>query len=176
MAHVSNSGHSVFAGVVSASPGILLDSTVISVSQPPSPSGKSRSSRNSSGKSDQNRVNIYALPAESIARDLLKQYFSDTGMLFPYIHEQTFLERYDEMKRNNFRKVRRTWLGLMNMIMAFAISTRVEAGLSAEDRARESDVYYSRAVGLCEKQILRGTSLEIGKLELEIAPLIGNDC
>ena len=71
------------------------------------------------------------------------------------------------MKKNNFKKVRRTWLGLMNMIMAIAIGTKVVVGVSAEDRARESDIYYKRAVGLCEKQILRGTSLEIGKFELE---------
>jgi len=163
MAHVSSNGQSVFAGMMSASPGILLDSTVISVSQPPSPLGNSRRSRHISANSHRIPINIYALPAEATARDLLRQYFSDTGMLFPFIHEQTFLESYDEMKKNSFRKVRRTWLGLMNMIMAFAVSTRVEVGLSAEERARESDVYYSRAAGLCEKQILRGTSLEIGK-------------
>lgn len=94
--------------------------------------------------------------------DLIKQYFSDTGLLFPYLHEETFLDTYAEMKRTNFTKVRRTSLGLLNMVMALATSTTVGNDMSAEQRAEVSNVYYQRAVSLCDKQILRGTSLEIG--------------
>lgn len=49
------------------------------------------------------------------------------------------------------------------MIMAMATSTTIESRLSAEKRAKDSDIYYQRATGLCEKQIMRGTSLEIGR-------------
>jgi hypothetical protein len=107
-------------------------------------------------------VQPYSRIPEKEAMDLIKQYFSDTGLLFPYLHEETFLDTYAEMKRTNFTKVRRTWLGLMNMVMALATSTTVVSGMSVEQRAEVSNVYYQRAVGLCDKQILRGTSLEIG--------------
>jgi hypothetical protein len=93
----------------------------------------------------------------------MSQYFSNTGFLFPYIHAGTFMETYEELKRNNFTKVRRTWLGLLNIVMALSTSTAVHEDMSAEKRARESDVYYQRALGLCDKLIMRGTSLEIGR-------------
>ena len=115
-----------------------------------------------SGTRIKKNVNIYALPPEATTRNLIARYFGDTGLLFPYIYEQAFLDTYNEIEASGFTKIRRTWLGLLNMIMAMATSTTVENGLSAEKRARDSDVYYQRATGLCEKQIMRGTSLEIG--------------
>lgn len=104
----------------------------------------------------------YSRIPEKEEMDLIKQYFSDTWLLFPYLHEETFLDTYAEMKRTNFTKVRRTSLGLLNMVMALATSTTVGNDMSAEQRAEVSNVYYQRAVSLCDKQILRGTSLEIG--------------
>jgi len=49
------------------------------------------------------------------------------------------------------------------MVLAFATSTTVSDDLSAEKRAEISDVYYQRALGLCDKQIFRGTSVELGE-------------
>lgn len=92
----------------------------------------------------------------------MAQYFSNTGLLFPYIHAGTFVKTYEEMKNNNFTNVRRSWLGLLNIVMALATSATIEENLSAEKRAQESNVYYQRALGLCDKHIMRGTSLEIG--------------
>ncbi|OBT39075.1 hypothetical protein VE00_09907 [Pseudogymnoascus sp. WSF 3629] len=45
--------------------------------------------------------------------------------------------------------------------MALATSTTIDTGSSAEERLRECDIYYQRAMGLCEKQMMRGTSFEI---------------
>jgi len=109
------------------------------------------------------QVNIYILPPELKTRDLITRYFSNTGLLFPYLHEQAFLETYDQMKNDNFKRVRRTWLGLLNMVLALATSTTVQSDLTAKIRAADSDVYYERALQLCEKQLMRGTSLEVGK-------------
>ena len=106
--------------------------------------------------------NIYILPPEIITRDLITRYFSNTGLLFPYLHEQAFLETYAQMKNDKFQKVRRTWLGLLNMVLALATSTTVQSNLAAKKRAVDSDVYYQRALQLCEKQLMRGTSLEVG--------------
>jgi hypothetical protein len=160
MAYTSQSA---FAAKDKFSPSMPLDHAIISISQPPSPSGRIRAPRETVGTSNGDKINIYALPNETITRNLIARYFGDTGLLFPYIHEQTFLNTYNEIKVNGFTKIRRAWLGLLNMIMAMATSTTIVNGLSAEKRARESDVYYQRAMGLCKEQIMRGTSLEIGK-------------
>ena len=97
-------------------------------------------------------------------RDLITRCFSNTGLLFPYLHEQTFLETYAQMRKDNFTRVQRTWLGLLNMVLGFASSTTEEIDLPAKKRATDSDVYYQRALLLCEKQLMRGTSLELGML------------
>ena len=58
---------------------------------------------------------------------------------------------------------RRTWLGLLNIIMAMAMTLSVDAGMSAERRIEESDAYYQRANSLCDKESRRNISLELGE-------------
>ena len=135
----------------------------MTVSRPPSPSGHRSVGQTNWGKNE-DPVNIYALPPEDRTHELVARYFGDTGLLFPYIHEGSFWETYNEMRSSNFRRVRRSWLGLLNVVMALATNTTIDTESSAEKRAQESDVYYRRAMGLCEKQVMRGTSLEIGQL------------
>lgn len=67
------------------------------------------------------------------------------------------------MARENFALVRRTWLGLLNMILAMATITAVPDGSKADTRIAESDVFYQRGLGLCGSEILRGATLEVGK-------------
>ncbi|TVY91551.1 Lactose regulatory protein [Lachnellula willkommii] len=130
---------------------------VMSVSRSASPNGRHAAQ---SGVSQSEEVNIYALPPEKETRELIEHYFSTTGVLFPYLHEPTFWKTYEEVKRNRFTKVRRTWLGLLNIVLALAASARVRSETTSEDRVKESDTYYQRAVGLCDRQILRASSLE----------------
>ncbi|KAJ9377612.1 transcriptional regulator family: Fungal Specific TF [Paecilomyces variotii] len=106
-------------------------------------------------------VNIYALPPEARTWNLIRKYFLKTGQLLPFIHEQSFCETYFQMKRDNFTKVRRTWLGLLNIILAIATSLSTEGDLPAEKRIEESDIYYQRANGLCDRESRRNTSLEM---------------
>ena len=129
----------------------------MSISRPSSPMNGASSRKNGANR---DHMSLYTLPPENETLDLLLQYFSDTGLLFPYIHKETFLETYAEMRQKT--QIRRTWLGLLNIVLALATSTR-RGGLSAEKRAEESDVYYRRAFGLCDKQMMRGTSLEVGR-------------
>ncbi len=161
VAQVTNISQSWFAAGNNVEFG-QFDAGVMSVSQPGSPSGRLPGKRTSK-ENERSNINIYALPPESKARELMTQYFSNTGLLFPYIHAGTFLETYEEMKRNNFTKMRRTWLGLFNIVLALSTSTAVQEDMSAEKRAQESDVYYQRALGLCDKLMMRGTSLETGQ-------------
>ena len=132
-------------------------------------------SRPSNDKTDGNHkrrhINIYALPSESYTWTLIRRYFLKTGQLLPFIHEQAFCDTYFEMKRNNFTRIRRTWLGLLNIIMAIATSLAIDddyEDIPAQKRIEESDVYYQRANGLCGREAFRSASLEMGKYQLTV--------
>lgn len=105
---------------------------------------------------------IFSLPPEDQTRRLIDEYFSNTGLLFPYIHKSTFLETYQEMMSTDLRRVRRSWLGLLNMILAMATSATYSSDLTSPQRAAKSGVFFLRALGLCESQMRSGGSLEIG--------------
>lgn len=128
----------------------------MSASRPPSPSRRA-------GLEKRRQVNIFALPPQSETLALIQRYFSNTGLLFPYIYPPVFLETYHQMAQENFMKVRRTWLGLLNMVLAMSSITAIPGGAKADTRIAESDVFYQRGLGLCGSEILRGTTLEVGK-------------
>jgi hypothetical protein len=116
-------------------------------------------------------INIYTLPPDSVSRNLLGRYFSNTGLLFPYIHEQSFMATFDQASKDSFKGVRRTWLALLNIIFAHAVvhqlnpsTTPRRDGPSAGRSAEESEIYYRKASGLCSQQIANGTgiSIEVG--------------
>jgi hypothetical protein len=128
----------------------------VNASRPPSPTRQTPHDKRP-------KVNIFALPPQSETLALIQRYFSETGLLFPYIYPPTFLETYHQMTSENFTKVRRTWLGLLNMVLAMATITAMPGGARADARISESDVFYQRGLGLCGSEILRGTTLEVGK-------------
>ncbi|GKU10880.1 hypothetical protein FLAG1_10192 [Fusarium langsethiae] len=116
----------------------------------------SRCTSNESHKPDSN-----ILPPDEVMQRLIHAYFRNTGLLFPYIHEQEFLDSYQRFRASGFRgDVRRTWLGLLNMILAMAACTSCWEESGSETHFEESDIYYRRAQDLCQKQMLRGTTLE----------------
>ncbi|KAI5241795.1 hypothetical protein E4T42_07885 [Aureobasidium subglaciale] len=102
------------------------------------------------------------LPPHAEIERLLLAYFANTGLIFPYVHERSFMESYQQCRQSKFKHVRRTWLGLLNIILAMAVSTQHEHGISAAKRIAESELYYERAKSLCGDQMLRGSSLEMG--------------
>ncbi|CAK7219252.1 hypothetical protein SCUCBS95973_003756 [Sporothrix curviconia] len=107
-------------------------------------------------------VNIYALPSEARTWSLIREYFQKTGRLLPFVHEATFCATYFALKTSNFTSARRTWLGLLNIILAMATTLHVDTSVSAERRIAESDVYYQRANALCDdKEARRNMSLEL---------------
>ncbi|CAI7569790.1 unnamed protein product [Penicillium palitans] len=113
------------------------------------------------GQDKRMQVNIFALPPQANTLELIERYFSNTGLLFPYIYPPVFLDTYHQMARENFSRVRRTWLGLLNMVLAMATITAIPGSASADARIEESDVFYQRGLGLCGSEILRGTTLEV---------------
>lgn len=107
-------------------------------------------------------INVFALPSEERTWSLIQIYFEKTGQLLPFIDEASFCETYHRMRADNFKRVRRTWLGLLNIILAIATSLHTEGDLPTGKRIEESDIYFQRANGLCEKDSKRNASLEMG--------------
>lgn len=71
------------------------------------------------------------------------------------------METYAAFKASNFTKVRRTWLGLLNVMLAMASSMDPSTKMNATSRAEKSNAFYQRAVNLCGKSSTKGASLEI---------------
>ncbi|EYE90663.1 putative C6 transcription factor [Aspergillus ruber CBS 135680] len=134
---------------------ITHDGGFASATRPPSPSlgqiSEALQERPSS---------MFTLPSSEETLTLIHRYFGDTGLLFPYIHPPTFFDTYYQLK-NNSKRVRRTWLGLLNIILAMAKLTLASGRSPAETCISESAVYYRRALDLCKGEILRGTTLEV---------------
>lgn len=141
------------------------DGGFVSASRPPSPPGRIDGLR-----FDQRGKDIFKLPPVSETLSLIKQYFTNTGLLFPYIHPPTFLQTYEEMVQDSSKRVRRTWLGLLNMVLAMVTITASPYDAPANTRAIDSDVFYQRSLGLCRDEILRGTTLEVGGFPAYIHP------
>ena len=102
-----------------------------------------------------------ALPSGPEMDALLNAYFNTYGSLFPFLHEQTFREIYDDCKASGFAKVRRTWLGFLNMIFAMATNVDQGAEVSADRRFQKSNIFFLRAVSLCRDAAMRTVSLDI---------------
>lgn len=104
-------------------------------------------------------ANPTVLPPDDELERLIQEYFQNTGTLFPYIHEASFMETYRQVKQSGFIGVRRTWLALLNIMLAMA--TRADASRPDTSRtSADSELFFRRARELCGTQMLRGTTLE----------------
>ena len=70
------------------------------------------------------------------------------------------METYNSFKSSNFSKVRRTWLGLLNVILAMGCSMDPDSKMTAHARGEKANVFYQRAVKLSGKSSVRGPSLD----------------
>lgn len=106
----------------------------------------------------------FILPPQGETLHLIELYFSATGILFPYIDKESFLQTYQQLSLMDIVSVRRSWLGLLNVVLAMATTANTghDTTLSAQERASKSDVFFRRAWMLCDRQIRHGASLEIG--------------
>ncbi|KAH7020921.1 fungal-specific transcription factor domain-containing protein [Microdochium trichocladiopsis] len=129
----------------------------LAVSRPPSPPSHARKVSWTGRRSSPETFHI---PPEEETTRLIRRYFSDTGLLFPYIHEETFWKTYLSARACRFRGVKKSWLGLLNMVMAMAMSTDMDAGMNAAERAVHGDVFLGRAKALCVGQMMTSASVE----------------
>lgn len=103
---------------------------------------------------------ILALPAERRILQLLHLFFSDTGMLFPYVHHEEIVSTYFTMKRARFVGVRRSWLCLLNIIFAFSTSS-LRPNQTPDDDPTEAAVFFDRACRLTKGFDRRRPTLEM---------------
>jgi hypothetical protein len=105
----------------------------------------------------------FKLPLHDEILSLLKFYFANAGRFHPFIDKDKYTNPYMTMRSENFLHVRRSWLGLLNMMFALAISTSCYPSRSAKSRAELYEIYYERSPALCNVHVVKGFSLETGR-------------
>ncbi|KAL7917029.1 fungal-specific transcription factor domain-containing protein [Trichoderma austrokoningii] len=133
------------------------EGAMMSISRPASPIAGAQSFDQSLSAA----ADVYSLPPEADMLHLIRLFFADTGMLFPYVHEGSLLQEFAFAKQNNFTSIRRSWLCLLNMILAFATCVSARPDLPVERNAAESDVFFKRAQALSGKMAFRTANVEI---------------
>ena len=103
----------------------------------------------------------FELPPAEEMEELMRTYFQHTGLLFPFIHEPSFMETYSEFKATGFSKVRRSWLGLLFVMLAMASVVDPGNTEAAPARFEKSRLLNERGAHLCRFASVRGSSLEI---------------
>ncbi len=124
-------------------------------------------------------VNYRSLPSESRALHLIRLFFSDTGLLFPYVHEEGVLRAYAAARQNRFMAVGKSFLCLVNVIFAFATYISARPDQTAEKNAAESEIFIERAQALVSDIELKSTNLETGEHRQQHRPLLegaGSNC
>ncbi|KAL8405196.1 hypothetical protein RB594_009920 [Gaeumannomyces avenae] len=106
------------------------------------------------------------LPPEAEMVQLIRHYFSDTSLLFPFIHEDTFRATYRVARASNFRRVRQSWLSLLYMVLAIAATTNSQADMDGPTRAARAEAFFTRAKSLSLNQMIAGAGVEITQVML----------
>ena len=108
-------------------------------------------------------VDPYILPPDSQMTSMLNVFFTDINWTWGCVHELTFRDTFSLARENGFKHVRRSWLGLLNIILAM-VSRRNTINTDSENVVRDdSGLYFSRALVLITRTIFRGPNLETGK-------------
>lgn len=109
----------------------------------------------------ESQASLKTLPSTEDMEEMLDIYFHSTGLLFPFIDEVTMRKTYRECIISGLPRVRRTWLGTLNMIFAMASLSGEMHSTSAKTSLEKSNVFYYRAMGLCGELSKHVNSLEI---------------
>ncbi|KAF3039742.1 hypothetical protein E8E12_006716 [Didymella heteroderae] len=114
------------------------------------------------------RADPFFLAPEREMTPLIELYFTTTGVLYPFIERRKFLETYQQLIEHGTSSVRRSWLGLLNMMLAMATSANFgyDPTITADTRKSRSDSFYRRAMILSDRQIRYATSLEVVQMLL----------
>ena len=135
--------------------GRSLEGDVFNFSRPATPQ--------STGQTKPLTKDRFTLPPDQEAQALITSFFSNTGYLFPFMHEETFRSRYKTMRASTAAQAPRSWFGLLNIVFAMAVGTTVDDHLDATQRSQRSNVYYQRALAVCNREVLKCANIDIGE-------------
>lgn len=126
-----------------------------------------------------NPIDFYAFPPAQKTRSLIRAYFDRSGLHYPILHLDTFLDTYEEALKDGFKRVQPSWLALLNAALALAmLSTSGFAGTKPSG-LDEAELYYRRACVLSRRIQRQAAQLEISKVRLtdiRSHPLIMSKC
>lgn len=105
-------------------------------------------------------IAMTTLPSAEEMEHMLDVYFSTGGKVFPFIHEESMRKTYEDCKANGWKKVRRTFLGSLNVIFAMISASDRDTIPSAHERQEKSNVFLKRATDLCGELSRQVVSLE----------------
>lgn len=143
--------------------GRSLDGDVFNFSRPVTPQH--------TGQMSSAATSPFALPADQEAQGLITSFFSNTGYLFPFMHEETFMSRYRTMRTSTRAPAPRSWLGLLNIVFAMAVGTTTDNSLDATQRFQTSNIFYERALALCNREVLKRANIDIGECPIPVCLL-----
>ena len=129
------------------------------ISRPASPRPLVHETLRSNSRADP--VDVFVLPAETKIVYLVNLFFTDMGLLFPYIYKKSVFDGLADMKSTQCRGVRRSWLCLLNTILAFATCLTANPYERKEDCEAEADVFLQRALKLLPNIALKPANLEV---------------
>ena len=104
------------------------------------------------------KVDPYILPPRHRVMRLFDLYFSNTHTLYPYLHRPSIQQAYNETAATGFKRVRPSWLALLNLVFALAVQTSNDTN-STSERA-EAALFFQRAKRVFSQNILSTNSLE----------------
>ena len=131
------------------------------LSRPHSPRAAPRERHHAAAAAE--TVDCFALPPDTKITHLVNLFFSGMGLLFPYIYKKSIIDGLEEMKMTHFYRVRRSWLCLLNTIMAFATCVTTASHNRKQECAAEADVFLQRALALLPNLALKPANLEACK-------------
>ncbi|KAK1515634.1 fungal specific transcription factor domain-containing protein [Colletotrichum costaricense] len=153
--HLLNKTQKDERGDASSTPAKHAQQHILAVSRSQSPVTDSFDSRKLEKPSEALR-----LPLEEEVINLVRQFFRDTGLLFPYIHEESFWKAYAQYRETGMQNAKTAWLALLHMVLAMATSTMNATGVGLSDRQAISEVHYRRAKALSMTEMMTGANVE----------------
>jgi hypothetical protein len=122
------------------------------VSRPSSPPPQSRG--------DRSPVNPYKLPSRAEILRLIDIFFSFTGQFFPYLSKCHIKQMVQDLDLVRLSGTRKSWLCLLNAVLAMGTSLDGGSGRQVRSREAESDIFFQRALILSPWTISNTANLE----------------
>lgn len=107
---------------------------------------------------DRSQVDALALPPNSQADRLIELFFSETGLLFPFVQKRYVMATFDAAKTRLFSRMHKSFLCLLNAI--FAISAHIDD--HPETSPSDAETFFQRSNVLLSQVDPRMNNVETG--------------